>query len=66
MNPIDDPRIRPKLQRLCDETFAALLAGAARAGLQVTTLPFDILDEDIGNKWKELIAESLAAVMGPA
>ncbi len=59
-----DPRIAPYLQDLADGTFARLMTLAQEKGIPLAgTLPFDVMDEDIGNTWKACIILFLEELM---
>jgi hypothetical protein len=60
----EDKRIAPHLQSLADQTFARLMTLAQEKGIPLAgTLPFDVMDEDIGNTWKACIILFLEALM---
>jgi hypothetical protein len=60
----DDPRIAPYLQSLADSTFARLMTLAQEKGIPLAgTLPFDVMNEDVGNAWKACIILFLQELM---
>jgi hypothetical protein len=60
----DDPRIAPYLQSLADSTFARLMTVAQEKGIPLAgTLPFDVMNEDVGNTWKACIILFLQELM---
>jgi hypothetical protein len=60
----DDKRIAPHLQSLADQTFARLMTLAQEKGIPLAgTLPFDVMDEGIGNTWKACIILFLQELM---
>ena len=65
----EDPRVAPHLQSLADLTFAYLVKTAIKVGIPVATglatMPFDMMDENVGNTWKACIAEFLVVMMPP-
>ena len=61
----EDPRVAPHLQTLADRSFASLIKIAQSVGIDVMAVPFDMMDENVGNTWKACIAEFLVALLPP-
>jgi hypothetical protein len=61
----EDPRVAPHLQTLADRSFASLIKIAQSVGIDAMAVPFDMMDEDVGNTWKACIAEFLVALLPP-
>ncbi len=60
----EDPRIAPHIQFLADASFAHLMTLAQEKQIPLAgALPFDVMDEDIGNTWKACIILFLEALM---
>ena len=61
----EDPRVAPHLQTLADRSFASLVKITQSVGIDVMAVPFDMMDENVGNTWKACIAEFLVALSPP-
>jgi hypothetical protein len=60
----DDQRIAPFLQGLAEGTYARLITLAKEKGIPlVAELPFDVMNEDVGNAWKACIIRFLEELM---